>query len=135
MQLGGYKKRTKRKAKSARAPVSRWNSRKNGEDARRSGLLRKIYAVRGGIPVTTESKVGAFVIGCFSVLAFTLIYLINAQFGGHTVPYRTYLRYAGGLEPGASVLSGGITVGSLTAVSAAASDPTKIENLLDVKNI
>jgi phospholipid/cholesterol/gamma-HCH transport system substrate-binding protein len=83
--------------------------------------------------VTTEAKVGAFVLGCFSILAFTLIYLINAQFSGHTVPYRTYLRYAGGLEPGASVLFGGINVGKVTAVRPAASDPAKIEILLDVK--
>jgi phospholipid/cholesterol/gamma-HCH transport system substrate-binding protein len=83
--------------------------------------------------VSTEAKVGAFVLGCFSILAFTLIYLINSQFGGHTVPYRTYLRYAGGLEPGASVLFGGINVGKVTAVRPAASDPTKIEILVDVK--
>jgi phospholipid/cholesterol/gamma-HCH transport system substrate-binding protein len=83
--------------------------------------------------VTTEAKVGAFVLGCFSVLAFTLIYLINAQLGAHTVPYRTYLRYAGGLEPGASVLFGGINVGKVTAVRPAASDPTRIEILLGVK--
>ena len=83
--------------------------------------------------MTTEAKVGAFVLGCFSVLAFTVICLINAQLGGHTVPYRTYLRYAGGLEPGASVLFGGINVGRVTGVRPAASDPTKIEILLDVK--
>jgi ABC-type transporter Mla subunit MlaD len=83
--------------------------------------------------VTTEAKVGAFVLGCCSILAFTLIYLINAQFGGHTVPYRTYLRYAGGLEPGASVLFGGINVGKIEAVRPWRSDPTKIEILLDVK--
>jgi len=83
--------------------------------------------------VTTEAKVGAFVLGCFSILAFTLIYLINAQFSGHTVPYRTYLRYAGGLEPGASVLFGGINVGKVTAVRPAVSDPTRIEILIDVK--
>jgi ABC-type transporter Mla subunit MlaD len=83
--------------------------------------------------VTTEAKVGAFVLGCFSVLAFTLIYLINAQLGEHMVAYRTYLRYAGGLEPGASVLFGGIEVGKVKAVRPAASDPTKIEILLDVK--
>lgn len=83
--------------------------------------------------MTTEAKVGAFVLGCFSILAFTLIYLINAQFGGHTVPYRTYLRYAGGLEPGATVLFGGIDVGKVTAVRPAASDPTKIEISLGVK--
>ena len=83
--------------------------------------------------MTTEAKVGAFVLGCFSILAFTLIYLINAQFSGHTVPYRTYLRYAGGLEPGSSVLFGGISVGKVTAVRPAASDPTRIEILVDVK--
>jgi len=83
--------------------------------------------------VTTQAKVGAFVLGCFSILAFTVIYLINAQLGGHTVPYRTYLRYAGGLEPGAQVLFGGINVGQIRAVRPWSSDPTKIEILLDVK--
>ena len=65
--------------------------------------------------MTTEAKVGAFVIGCFSILAFTLIYLLNAQFSRDMVPYRTYLRYAGGLEPGASVLFGGMSTGTVTA--------------------
>jgi len=83
--------------------------------------------------VTTEAKVGAFVLGCFAVLAFTVIYLMHAQFSGDTVPYRTYLRYAGGLEPGASVLFGGINVGTVTGVRPWASDPTKIEILLAVK--
>jgi len=83
--------------------------------------------------VTTEAKVGAFVLGCFSILAFTIIYLMHAQFSGDTVPYRTYLRYAGGLEPGASVLFGGIAVGSVKAVRPWATDPTKIEILLEVK--
>jgi len=82
--------------------------------------------------MTTEAKVGAFVLGCFSILAFTLFYLINASFSGDTVPYRTYLRYAGGLEPGASVLFGGINVGKVKAVQPWSSDPTKIEILLDV---
>jgi phospholipid/cholesterol/gamma-HCH transport system substrate-binding protein len=83
--------------------------------------------------VTTEAKVGAFVLGCASVLAFTIIHLVNAQLNGHTVPYRTYLRYAGGVEPGAQVLFGGISVGKITAVRPWSSDPTKIEILLDVK--
>jgi phospholipid/cholesterol/gamma-HCH transport system substrate-binding protein len=83
--------------------------------------------------VTTEAKVGAFVIGCFAILAFTVIYLVNAQFSGDNVPYRTYLRYAGGLEPGASVLFGGINVGKVTSVRPWTSDPTKIEILLNVK--
>ena len=83
--------------------------------------------------MTTESKVGAFVLGCFAILVFTVIFLINAQFSRDTAPYRTYLRYAGGLEPGASVLFGGINVGKVKAVHPWESDPTKIEILFDVK--
>ena len=83
--------------------------------------------------MTTEAKVGAFVLSCFAVLAFTVIYLLNAQYSGGTVHYRTYLRYAGGLEPGASVLYGGINVGKVTAVRPWSADPTRIEILLDVK--
>ncbi len=82
--------------------------------------------------MTTEAKVGAFVLASFSILAFTIIYLMHAQFGGDTLPYRTYLRYAGGLEPGAEVLFGGIAAGKVTAVRPWTADPTKIEILLDV---
>jgi phospholipid/cholesterol/gamma-HCH transport system substrate-binding protein len=83
--------------------------------------------------VRTEAKVGMFVLSSFAVLAFTVIYLLHAQFGGNTVPYRTYLRYAGGLQPGASVLYGGINAGSVTAVQPWAADPTQIEILLEIK--
>jgi phospholipid/cholesterol/gamma-HCH transport system substrate-binding protein len=83
--------------------------------------------------MSTEAKVGAFVLSCFAVLTFTVIYLLNAQFSGGTVNYRTYLRYAGGLEPGASVLYGGINVGKVTAVRPWATDPTRIEILMEVR--
>ena len=83
--------------------------------------------------MSTEAKVGAFVLSCFSLLAFTIIYLLNAQYSGGTEHYRTYLRYAGGLEPGASVLYGGINVGKVIAVRPWATDPTRIEILLEVK--
>jgi ABC-type transporter Mla subunit MlaD len=81
----------------------------------------------------TEAKVGLFVLSSFAVLAFTVIYLLQAQFASGTVPYRTYLRYAGGLQPGATVLYGGINAGNVTAVRPWAADPTQIEILLDVK--
>ncbi|HSY65840.1 MAG TPA: MlaD family protein [Terriglobales bacterium] len=84
--------------------------------------------------MTTEAKVGAFVLGCAAILAFTIVHLVDAQLNGHTVPYRTYLRYAGGIEPGAQVLFGGINVGKITAVRPWTSDPTRIEILLDVKD-
>jgi phospholipid/cholesterol/gamma-HCH transport system substrate-binding protein len=83
--------------------------------------------------MTTEAKVGTFVLGCAAILSFTIVHLVNAQLSGHTAPYRTYLRYAGGIEPGAQVLFGGINVGKITAVRPWTSDPTKIEILLDVK--
>jgi len=83
--------------------------------------------------MSTEAKVGAFVLGSIAVLAFAIIRLLDAQLSGHVVPYHTYLQYAGGLESGAQVLFGGINVGRVTAVRPAASDPTKIEIQLDVK--
>jgi len=83
--------------------------------------------------MTTEAKVGAFVLSCFALLAFTIIYLLNAQYSGGSVQYRTYLRYAGGLAPGASVLYGGMNVGKVTAVRPWSVDPTRIEILLEVQ--
>jgi ABC-type transporter Mla subunit MlaD len=86
--------------------------------------------------MTTEAKVGAFVLSCFALLALTIVYLLNAQYSGGSVQYRTYLRYAGGLAPGASVLYGGMNVGKVTAVRPWTADPTRIEILLEVqKNI
>ena len=83
--------------------------------------------------MSTEAKVGAFVLGSVAVLAFAIIRLLDAQLSGHVVPYHTYLHYAGGLESGAQVLFGGINVGRVTTVRPAASDPTKIEIQVDVK--
>ncbi len=83
--------------------------------------------------MTTEAKVGVFVLASLLILTATVVYLANAQFRGGKVPYRTYLRYAGGLEAGAPVLFGGIKTGSVTAVHPWASDPTRIEILLELK--
>jgi len=83
--------------------------------------------------MTTEAKVGAFILSCTTLLALTVIYLLNAQYSGGMMQYRTYLRYAGGLEPGASVLYGGINVGKVVAVRPWPQDPTRIEILLDIK--
>jgi phospholipid/cholesterol/gamma-HCH transport system substrate-binding protein len=84
--------------------------------------------------LTTEAKVGAFVMASVLILTSTVVYLANAQFRGGKVPYRTYLRYAGGLEAGAPVLFGGIKAGSVTAVHPWASDPTRIEILVELKD-
>jgi phospholipid/cholesterol/gamma-HCH transport system substrate-binding protein len=83
--------------------------------------------------VSTEAKVGAFVLASLLILTSTVVYLANAQFRGGKVPYRTYLRYAGGLEAGAPVLFGGIKAGNVTAVRPWPSDPTRIEILVELK--
>ncbi|MBV8729257.1 MAG: MCE family protein [Acidobacteriia bacterium] len=84
--------------------------------------------------VNTETKVGTFVIVCLALLGITIYYVGNEQFGRHAIPYRTYLRYAGGVGPGTEVLFGGIEVGRVTAVRSWNQDPTKIEVLLEVKS-
>lgn len=81
----------------------------------------------------TEAKVGALVVLSAVILCVTFYLVGNAQFGRPRTPYRTYLKYAGGLAPGTDVLFGGITVGKVTAVRPDANDPTRIEIKLEVK--
>jgi phospholipid/cholesterol/gamma-HCH transport system substrate-binding protein len=83
--------------------------------------------------VTVEAKVGTFVFACLLLLGVTVYYVGNNQWGSHLIPYKTYLRYAGGMAPGASVLFGGIVAGRVTAVRPWSEDPTRIEILLQVK--
>jgi ABC-type transporter Mla subunit MlaD len=83
--------------------------------------------------MSTEAKVGAFVLASLTILTATLIYLMGTSSHTGSVPFRTYLHYAGGLEPGAPVLFGGISAGRITSVRPWTSDPTEIEILLDLK--
>ena len=83
--------------------------------------------------MNTEVKVGIFVIVCLLLLGVTVYYVGNEQWGSHVTPYRTYLRYAGGIGAGSEVLFGGIAVGRVKTVRAWDKDPTRIEILLDVK--
>jgi len=83
--------------------------------------------------MNTEAKVGAFVLAGAALLLITVYQVSTATIRGEHVSYRTYLRYAGGLEPGADVLFGGIKVGNVTAVRPDSRDPTRIEILMDVK--
>jgi phospholipid/cholesterol/gamma-HCH transport system substrate-binding protein len=83
--------------------------------------------------VNTEAKVGTFVVVCLILLSVTVYYVGNEQWGRHLTPYKTYLRYAGGVASGTEVLFGGISVGRVTTVRAWTQDPTRIEILLEVK--
>ena len=83
--------------------------------------------------MNTEAKVGIFVVISSILLGVTVYYVGNEQWGRHLTPYKTYLRYAGGVAPGTEVLFGGIAVGRVTAVRAWDQDPTRIEILFEVK--
>ena len=79
-----------------------------------------------------EAKVGAFVVLCAFILTATVYYVSYARFKGARVPFKTYLRDAGGMQPGTQVLFGGITVGKVTSVQPDKVDPTRIQISLDV---
>jgi ABC-type transporter Mla subunit MlaD len=83
--------------------------------------------------MSVEAKVGTFVIACLLLLGATVYYVGNDQWGRHATPYKTYLRYAGGVAPGTDVLFGGIEAGRVTAVRSSSEDPTRIEILFEVK--
>jgi phospholipid/cholesterol/gamma-HCH transport system substrate-binding protein len=83
--------------------------------------------------MNTEAKVGAFVLVSAAILLVSIYRISTSTIRGAHVSYSTYFSYAGGLEPGADVLFGGIKVGSVTAVRPYAQDPTRIEILMDVK--
>jgi len=81
--------------------------------------------------MSKELKVGAFVLVSLLILLGTLVYV--DQLSGVRVPYRTYFRYVGGVDPGSQVRFGGMKVGSITAIHQWHEDPTKIEVVLEVR--
>src|ERR1700677_1212417 len=83
--------------------------------------------------MSAQAKVGLFVILSAILLIGTIYYVGNERWARHVVPYRTYLRYAGGVEPGSAVRFGGIEAGRVSMVHAWSQDPTKIEIVLEIK--
>jgi virulence factor Mce-like protein len=81
----------------------------------------------------TEAVVGAFVLVCVAILCAAVYLIGNTRFIGADVPFHSYLRYAGGIEPGTPVLFGGITVGKVVGVAPDASDLTRIKVDIKVK--
>jgi len=83
--------------------------------------------------MSTEAKVGAFVIVSMLILGASIFLVTHTQHVKGQVAFRTYFSYAGGLAPGASVMFGGIKVGQVEDVGPSAEDPTRIEVKFDVK--
>ena len=83
--------------------------------------------------MSTEAKVGAFVIVSTLALGLSLYSITQTQNVKGQVVFKTYFRYAGGLAPGASVLFGGIKVGQVDDVRSSPEDPTRIQVTFNVK--
>ncbi len=83
--------------------------------------------------MSTESKVGIFVVVSLLVLSGAVYFVRTTQTVKGQVGYKTYLRYAGGLAPGTTVLFGGIRVGQVESVHPSTEDPTRIEIAFEVK--
>jgi phospholipid/cholesterol/gamma-HCH transport system substrate-binding protein len=81
--------------------------------------------------MSKELKVGAFVLVCVLVFVATLVYV--DELSGVHVPFKTYFKYAGGVDVGSAVRFGGMKVGSITAMRQWSKDPTKIEVVLEVE--
>jgi ABC-type transporter Mla subunit MlaD len=84
--------------------------------------------------MTTETKVGVFVIASLLILGSGAYFIHNIQTGSAQVAYKTRLRYAGGVTSGTAVLFGGIKVGQVITVGPWSEDPTRIEILFAVKS-
>lgn len=84
--------------------------------------------------MSKELKVGAFVLSSAIIVLGTLAYVTNFQLRGKRIPFRTYVQYAGGVEPGSPVRFGGMKVGAITSIRPWRVDPTKIEILLEVRD-
>jgi phospholipid/cholesterol/gamma-HCH transport system substrate-binding protein len=83
--------------------------------------------------VTTETKVGVFVITTLVLLAATIYGVHTTRTVRGQVRFKTYLHDAGGLDADTSVLFGGIKVGQVTTVRPDTADPTRIEIAFEVK--
>lgn len=83
--------------------------------------------------MSNETKVGIFVVAAIGLFVATFIYVAQVTIGAGTKNYVTYLKQAGGLEPGSLVRFAGIKVGVVADVSPDTEDPTRIKVELQVK--
>jgi phospholipid/cholesterol/gamma-HCH transport system substrate-binding protein len=84
--------------------------------------------------MSNEVKVGTFVITALIIFIVTFIRVANVQLRGERVPYKTYFKHAGGLEPGTAVRFAGLQAGVITDVKPAQEDPTQIEVSMEMSD-
>lgn len=70
--------------------------------------------------------VGLFVLVA-AVLLIVAVFSVTGVFSRGDIPHRSYFKFAGGMQPGAAVLYGGMKAGSVQAVHVDPNDSTRIE--------
>ncbi len=83
--------------------------------------------------MSNEAKVGVLVIAAMTIFVGTFLSVATIQLGGTKVEYRTYFKFAGGVETGDLVRYGGRKAGVVRRISSAADDPTTTEIILDMR--
>jgi phospholipid/cholesterol/gamma-HCH transport system substrate-binding protein len=73
-----------------------------------------------------RTLVGLFVLAAGGILFGTAL-AVSGGLGGSTVAHRAYFKFAGGVEPGAPVRYGGLTVGKVERVRVDPGNSTRIE--------
>jgi len=68
-----------------------------------------------------------------SALLLATVFALSGAFSRGGVPYRTYFKFAAGLEPGATVRVGGMKAGRVEQLGVDPQDPTRIEVLFSVR--
>ena len=77
-------------------------------------------------PMHERTLVGLFVLIAGAMLIGTMV-TISGGVGASTVSHRAYFKFAGGVQPGAPVRYGGLTVGKVTRVRVDPGNSTRIE--------
>ena len=83
--------------------------------------------------MSSEAKVGLFVIVSGVILAAALAGIANMQLRGGVVRYKAYFTFAGGVDKGTVVRFGGRKAGRVAEVRPAPDDPTRVEIQLDLQ--
>ena len=83
--------------------------------------------------MSSEAKVGGFVVVSLIIFVYTFITVANKQLAGEKVQYKTYFTFAAGLDPGTAVRFGGLKAGVVERVRPWEEDQTKVEVIFEVR--
>lgn len=79
-----------------------------------------------------QAKVGLVVLVAAGLLLMAIFAIANLHLGGQYSTFKTYFKFAGGLESGAAVRFAGLKVGRVSAVRVDPQDTSRIEVLIEV---